>query len=397
MKAKRILSLLLTVAMVATIISAFGMTAFAAPEGYVQTFGAINVNETTLAQQINPRAVRPNPDELAIEFTITKATDAEIKSQVGIRTIPAGFEGKGYIVDAKFVNCGTLLKTYDTDYSEYSGGFAITTALVDLVPVNLEAGTYKTATGNKSNWAMSAAILADGHIALTSTGLGYGPAFPASTTTTGELFVEDAVIEYIFAIFAEEGATFKLDNAAVTYSNYKYNDNYEVWNLTEDGQPYTQLGYGPWHPATITLGTATEPDPEPDPEPVVKDVVEGSTSGVDIVAGDREGKKYDNAYATTASFQNAGSITGAGVLFIPEIVLGSDELTATTPTVANAYKAGAYIGEGDYTIKAAIRSIPRTLAGRDIKLVVRPYVLSGETYTYGTAATTTINFTNTAE
>lgn len=130
-------------------------------------------------------------------------------------------------------------------------------------------------------------------------------------------------------------------------------------------------------------------------DPVIRDVVVNGTDGVAIIGQDTV--KYDNALSVTASFENVSSITGAGVLFIPSTVLGNNTLTAETTNVANAYKLGAGGGDGKLTIKAAIKDIPRALQGTDIQFVTRPYILKDTAYTYGTQATTTVNFGNTGE
>lgn len=152
-------------------------------------------------------------------------------------------------------------------------------------------------------------------------------------------------------------------------------------------------------PVAVTVGSGASDPVDPSTDNIT--VTPGSTSGVDIVAGDREGKKYDNAYAVTASISNSNSnaaaITAAGVLFIPEAVLGSETLTLSTTSAAKAEAPAAVLGNGTLTLKAAIKDIPAALANRDIKMVTRAYGVTSGDPIYGAQNTTTINFTKTAE
>lgn len=413
MKAKRVLSLLLTVAMVATIVSAFGMTAFAAPEGYedyVKT-AVTQPKGEELGQPITAGAVRPT-DNVIGEYTITKITDAEaleilsayVSAVAGETFVEESYTqyeedmalepgsvsvwaGKAYTVKLSLSNIGTLVKSGAASKSGYviDGIFDSLKADKPFYYATLASSdvdpklTARDTSGMKDsysftfNWLVSA----------------IASCYPLSNGTYADAAVDNV---YTALIFADEGTVLTpggvTADCAITMSNWKAN------KMTDtNGTGYSKDTYAYWHPATITLGTATEPEKEP----VIDNVVTGDTSGVEIINGDRTGKKYDNAFATSASFSNAGSITGAGVLFIPEVVLGSNELTVETATVANAYKEGAFLGEGAYTIKAAIRNIPAGLAGTDIKMVVRPYILKDDAYTYGTAATATVNFTVTGE
>ncbi len=128
--------------------------------------------------------------------------------------------------------------------------------------------------------------------------------------------------------------------------------------------------------------------------PVIESNEAVAADGVAITGSDA---KYDNAFATKASFSNAGAITAAGVLFIPKAVLGDAALTVDTATVAKAETTKAALGDGTLTIVAAIKAIPRALQGTDIIMVTMPYILKGGAYTYGEKAETKINFGDTGE
>lgn len=407
MKAKRVLSLLLTVAMVATIVSAFGMTAFAAPEGYEDYVQ--NGTSAAFFKEDQARAgVAPDPNGVIMNFDVQAMTAKEVCEYFGVAEaefddlgyeVPSEWKDYGYMVTVSMENLGTLVKSSKkvgakTNYSGYAISdinFVLSSDDEYLFCDFLETDLYEDA--NDADYFKNANDKDAKTIKFEFYGTSAKSSYPQSTGTIENASVENVVT---FLIYAKPGTVLKVNDPtyASLASGVVLLNNYNADKQTgTDGAEFLTDTFAYWHPETITLGTAEEPEKEP----VIDNVVTGDTSGVEIINGDRTGKKYDNAFATSASFSNAGSITGAGVLFIPEVVLGSNELTVETATVANAYKEGAFLGEGAYTIKAAIRNIPSGLAGTDIKMVVRPYILKDDAYTYGTAATATVNFTVTGE
>ncbi len=134
-------------------------------------------------------------------------------------------------------------------------------------------------------------------------------------------------------------------------------------------------------------------------EPVIDALPEGDKTGVAITG--QEVAKYDNAYATTASFSNLSGILQAGILFVPKAVIDKvgvtkDQVTATDDKyeVALAYdKEETAIINGTYSVKAALVGIPRAL--NNVELVTVPYVKGDAGYTYGDASTVQLNFGNT--
>lgn len=395
MKAKRILSLLLTVAMIATIVSAFGMTAFAAPTGnddYVLV-GRVGGNFTdknnagveALQQEVDANAAKADPDQIKADITITPATDEEIDAAMGYGVRADwgfGEEYKGYYLKISLANLGTL---YSATSRGKQYGYKISSANVTLTPVSGQIEIIDKVSSDSSQGAFGKSSGGDYLFYLELT----ADASKMYPTTAGQ-YVDAAMDDFItVAVYATDDTVLEATAAYIGFSNYFMDGN----NSVNTG--FLEIQYPVWMAGEYSFVEGEEEPPVLDPE--VGAAVAEDTDGVDIINGDRAGKKYDNAFAVTTSFENVDSVTGVGVLFIPKAVIGNAEVTAETADVADAYKEGPFLGGGSLTIRAAIKDIPRALQDQDLEMVARPYLLVGSEYTYGNAITETINFADTGE
>ena len=133
-------------------------------------------------------------------------------------------------------------------------------------------------------------------------------------------------------------------------------------------------------PATLAFGKAGGEAP----------TVGAITSGeMGVAIKDAEGKKYDNAYAVSATITGTAA-DQLGVLFIPATLLTGD-LTINTPDVAVAVYEGAALNNGTITINAALKNIPRGVSGHaNLKFTTAAYAKVGDNYTYGAPFTSDV-------
>lgn len=450
MKAKRILSLLLSVAMIATIISALGVTAFAAPAGY-ESYVYTNRNAIDDTQAIAEGAVRADISKARVDVSLTPISDAEIKATYDATLEDLGVDskwsGKGYVLQASMHDLGTYVRTETKvmGKTQVSGFLISATGLKIKISDSSKVYFWGVVSSDVSD-EMSAGI-------DTSVNMLTIAKMAANIPATPGTYADYAIDNYATALmFIEPGVTVECDNAYIMASNMVKNLYYQEG--TSEG--YKQEDTGLWHPAGNLLATtpsiteydvtfawnggsstqkveegtaATAPaDPAAYEEGGYRytfkewdadfsnitaattinavytktaiigggEVAEGDKDGTAIIGSD---KKYDNSFAVSTSFTKPADlvITKVGVLFIPAAVLGSNDLTAETATAVAAEKDDAFLGAGTISIKAAIRAIPRGLQGRNIEMVTRPFFVVGGEYTYGTAKTTTLNFDFTGE
>lgn len=381
MKAKRILSLLLTVAMMLTCV-----TAFAAPvDGYVRTASTDVVTDEILAQAINSNATMPNLDDIKIDVDVNKATDDELKTLFGSRAIPSGWTGKGYLVEVTATDLGDLYMGWDTEYSEVNGGFGITQYKLSFVPV--ESGlSYKICTSAKGDVDSKIAIQSDNSTMLQSNTIVSGKHVVFPIADGGEASVPDASFTVKCAIFAEEGAQFNINNVVFAYSNLMYNEEFVVNRLTEDGKAFIALQAPAWHPATITLGTAAPEEPE-DPEDPELSV--GAADNGDAVVNN--GTTYDNAIRVKAKVENYAGASEVGFQFIPSHVKDGD--TVLWDKAAKAIIDGAILGTGKVDFNAVLVGIPEILfSNKTITILSRAYAIVDDVLVPGAETSTNVSF-----
>ncbi len=389
MKAKRILSLLLTVAMIA----ACGVTAFAAPTGYsdyVRT-NASSILEPWDSEGWNSNGAAPDENEIRADVVATKMTDAELEEAIGLTLDDWGVDeanrGRAWKVEISLHDIGTLYQTTET---RKKTGFGIDYFEMYLT-ADKDIELFQVLTCDFSEYDVYDDIEAvgDGMSALD----GKTVKLIWMANTVAEIYpVADGTFTEVpnaatFVVFADEGTKFTIDaNSNVKYANFVKGAYSGADGDTN--QPKNTVGY--WHPATVALGEVEEEDPTP-VDPTVGALDSWGTDGVAIKDNDA---KYDNAYAVTASFENVGTYTKAGVLFIPAAVLGEDDLDLdNTDAVDAAAAAGIGVNEGGtLTVKAAIKGIPREYNG--LTMVAKPYIVVGETPYYGAELSEVISFGN---
>ena len=249
MKAKKILSLLLTVAMIIVC----SVTAFAAPAGYVQTATtALNgVDGETLATGTS----LPDLQEIYAQPTVTPITDEEFTATYGAPPSDWGApEGSSaYLVKLAINKLGTLSQSMEivSGRPSYSG----------LKIVKIEAKFHygegvSLATDYKSDYSgintqlphgdcATASANMDTYYQFTYSNAGANTAYPSTNGTYADASI-DNVISLVF--FAKPGATVTLNNISVGYANYT------------SGTAGGVASIAVWHPATITLGEAPEPE-----------------------------------------------------------------------------------------------------------------------------------------
>lgn len=135
-------------------------------------------------------------------------------------------------------------------------------------------------------------------------------------------------------------------------------------------------------PTTLTVEKAA---------PAVEDAdfSAGSTAnGTDGVAITGTDKKYDNAIAVTATIV-PGDATEIGMYFVPAKV--NDWAKAAKATYSKA------LGDGNVTLIAALKNIPRALQGTAFDMLSKAYAVVNGAEQYGDILTTTINFGSTGE
>lgn len=144
-------------------------------------------------------------------------------------------------------------------------------------------------------------------------------------------------------------------------------------------------------PLTVTVGSGAAGDDVVVPNAAASDL----TNGVAGIGGEI----YDNATMTTVEYTDVDDIVKVGVLFIPTAVLNGADLNLNTTHVANAEYAGELnlLGNGTYTLKAALRGIPRK-HHEGINITSRAYAIYGDDEVkYADAKAGEIIFAATAE
>lgn len=369
MKAKRLLSAFLAVAMMLTTLVALGTVTYA----YATTPVA------PCTPKFELKFVKMTAEELATVQTDTGCTMSDGSTAYWL---VGTLDDYGTWTCTEDVTCGRKLDTVDvlitfdkniTEYFEYSAKIQAKLLKYDKGEIGT-CTAYQNAFDDKQLAVNFAPISADETYPMTK-----------GTSKTG-LMTWVKIPMYVKSDFTATIATLEVDESTYDWGWIQEGTAFR-YKIEEGNDEVYEI-----NPVSLTVSVESTPVVA---DPVIKDVVVNGTDGVAIIGQDAV--KYDNALSVTASFENVSSITGAGVLFIPSTVLGDNTLTAETANVANAYKLGAGGGDGTLTVKAAIKDIPRALQGTNIQFVTRPYILKDTAYAYGTQGTTTVNFGNTGE
>lgn len=394
MKAKRILSLLLTVAMIAAC-----TTAFAAPTGYESYVQSATVSDAGVAfrdQAINANGEYPDAATIRMDLSYEKVDDDRVlENLMGLNPyedlgIDEKWAGKAYAVTASLDNIGTV-------YGSSNNGFKVASLAFGLKPLNGAevASSYlilSTILGDEELWEEGIGF--DGEVINIANGLpgktNVKNLHPTSGSTTS---AEDYVT---FIVYAEEGTTLSINNALVNYVNYASGGNAYVEGTTT---PFNVVSYALWHPETITLGEAAddgddnEGDDNEGSAPTIGDTKTPETStGIKV----SESKTYDNAMMATASV-TINDATEVGILFIPDWVTTEGVLDWSKAAKATVSEDVVSNG-GTVEVKAALVKIPRRFENDTINIISKAYAQVGnETPVYGTEVTTALTFGNTGE
>ena len=141
-------------------------------------------------------------------------------------------------------------------------------------------------------------------------------------------------------------------------------------------------------PATVTVAGEEEATPSVNTE-------FGTATDAGIAANrDGEAFIYDNAYAVTVKMTNAKGATKAGIQFIPAKVLEANDDSWDDAAEA-VFTTGLGEGEAEYT--AALINIPRKFAGETIKMFARGFMVVDGTPSYGKTVEKEIKYTITPE
>lgn len=118
-------------------------------------------------------------------------------------------------------------------------------------------------------------------------------------------------------------------------------------------------------------------------------------AGIAVERADGTKFTYDNCYTVTVSMTNANDATKAGMQFIPKKVYENADNTWTGYAEVEFAADGLGAGERAYT--AALINIPRKLAGQNIDMMARGFmVVDGKTLT-GTVVESVVNYKVTPE
>lgn len=389
MKAKRIISLLLTVAMVA----ACGVTAFAAtaPVAGYKLFSetaleGMDVNADKL-YGVLPELEGENA--IRVDVDVTPVTDEEFAEMWDMTPQDCGADeswvDSTYLLTINFMNLGELY--YEKSGTKYNG-FKVVGA-----NVTFEHGGNVVVCQDIED---EEGILAGTDNSFSDEGWSYNYSSPnakasyPSEEVEGVISVEGAANFYVFA---EAGTEISIADAYVLYNNFHQSSSTGKSGSYNDGTDCKVGTVAAWAPATITLGEAEGGD-----DPVVNPAPGAVTGGTTGVAFKDGSDIYDNAFEVSATFSNADAITAAGVLFIPAAYYDGATLDKDTENVAIAEYVGNAAGNGTITIRAAIKGIPRGLVGEHdtVDMRVKSYLRVNDAYTYGDESTVTIDVTEIA-
>lgn len=346
MKAKRLLSAFLAVAMMLTTLVALGTVSYAGEE------------------------------DPAVELTITEMTAEEIETEA--LSVPEG--DTAYWITAYLKNYGTLESAARTGYGRKLGLFEMYLEFDGLVTDYLdysetlkeEAFFYLDFYGVGCNSGINYLQGYDGKyfvvsFAAADAKTAYPPVSNSKTT------VSDDILVVQMPILAKKDFTVDVAKVNVEITTYT------ATTATVEDLSTTQEG-GVSVVPSITVGEA---------ESGATVEVGGTTAENNGgVAFEDASDVYDNAFAVSATI-NAATATEIGVLFIPDWALETGEELTVANGAKAAYTDSAAISNGSITIRAAIKNIPRKYEGTTINLLSRAYALVDGEYTYAENTTTT--------
>lgn len=293
MKAKKIISLLLTVAMIV----ACGVTAFAAPSGYITSSTTVLNGIDT--ETLTTGAVLPDANELYADFDVKAMTDDEFAAEYG--SVPSEWgaaEGtSAYKVTMSLNKLGTLNQSMKivSGRPAYSG-LKLVKAEAQIVygeGVALATDYKADFSGVNSQFTSGLAQCAnmETYYNFLYSDTGANTAYPNANGTYADATVENAITLVFFAV---PGSKLTFNKVSVIVSNYTA------------GTPGAGGLYAVWHPAKITLGEGGSDDPI-----TVTEADNGAT--VLEYADDYDGeKKLEGKYIVMRdAIAEAGTLTSA--------------------------------------------------------------------------------------
>lgn len=326
MKAKRLLSAFVAVAMMATMFVAFSTVTFA--------------------------AVKPT-----VDVQIVPMTDEEFAAIQTESTCAAADGTKGYWLVGTVSDYGTLKADEDVTNGRKLQGVGVRLTFADDVTNYIEytskmkSKLYKLDKGDIGTAALAQYSMNTKELQVTFTATEAASTYPVETDVDYTDTITWCKLPlYVKAVGTE--ATLTYAETAITTFDWETPTSQEAY--------YLQSGTMNVANANLTLGSSAPAVVTPD-----------------VAAGEEAATGYDNAFAVKTDI-TPGSATEIGVLFAPDFWLGSKELKLDLEGAAKASMAAT--GAGTVTLKAAIRDIPWALKGAAFKMVTRAYA-TGELVT----------------
>lgn len=368
MKAKRILSLLLTVVMIA----ACSVTSFAVTLGENTQ---ATVNETfasAFEQAINAEAVKADPDKLAFGVAVTQIPDDEFLASLDATSwadLELDDTWGAYIVKISLNNIGTVVKKTDKGI-----GYTIGSANIYYVA---DADNYMIMDGTTfdSDFDTNCFKLNDvnGVISPSFSSTGANVNYPLSVKTVSGNIDNFVTIN----ILVKDDTVFEFDGATVVYSNYVKKS-----AVSSDAMPYVEgtktafvpIQYAAWAPASITFSA----DAPVVVGPAITKAEAVNKSGVTTLNGD---VRYDNAYEIKVTLTAAAG-SAVGVEFVPAFM--SNSIDDIWQFAAETTEYSAALGAGTTEFRAALIGVPVDVKDAEFQMYARPFVKNSEgVKTYG--------------
>lgn len=261
MKAKKFVSLLLSIAMISTFTSVFA----AAPEGYedyVQTFAG--VYSAPDVQDVVTGGTRPGNDLRAEVTIIEELTADEFEANYGETFEDYGVAetDKFFLLEISYHNIGDVFKSVPVK-NKYTGWTVIGAAMELHFPDSIiEYGNDFDGDGSPDsdfvvNGLGNTAInMADDSIYNFVFSVSQpAQAFPSVTNKAGQSTSATEISALQWGVFAAPGTEVELKNVNLGYMSY---DNSAKTKQKDGTTDFDKEAYAPWHPATITLGEGGE-------------------------------------------------------------------------------------------------------------------------------------------
>lgn len=248
------------------------------------------------------------------------------------------------------------------------------------------------------NAALEYAIMIDGRLASE-----YAYADEESMTdvqgcTATITDAEDFKVIFVSASIANTACTFGADKAVAKVgitlpeeeTTYEFSV-FEDYGYTFTADAETNANFAIAAPTTLTVAAKQE-----ETTPSISTAEPTATeAGIAVERADGTKFTYDNCYTVTVSMTNANDATKAGMQFIPKKVYENADNTWTGYAEVEFAADGLGAGERAYT--AALINIPRKLAGQNIDMMARGFmVVDGKTLT-GTVVESVVNYKVTPE